>query len=318
MTDGNQASLISVIVCTYNRADVLARMLDSFIAQPGLARVPHELIVVDNNSTDHTHRVLERFQSTSRLRVFLETRQGLSHARNRGVAEARGDIVAFLDDDVLVQADWIERLHDCFAATGADVVGGRATLLHERTPPSWLGPHFRRALSEVDLGPQRRELTSGRRLYGLNLAFRKTTLVAAGGFDTCLGRTGAALLAGEETIIIARIVESGGRIVYDPFTRVQHLIDRRRLAWRYFERQSWGAGLSAGLADLPGTRLEQFRRVGQSLLLLAIAAIGLVCATVRGHSAYEWRLSKSRFVRASALTLVRLKRLRGGAGVAAP
>jgi glycosyltransferase involved in cell wall biosynthesis len=301
--------MISVIVCTYNRADVLARMLDRFVAQPGLARIPYELIVVDNNSTDHTRRVLERLESRVRLRVFLETRQGLSHARNRGVAEARGDIVAFLDDDVLVQTDWIERLDDCLAATGADVVGGRAGLLFDRTPPPWLGPHFRRALSEVDLGPQRRELESGRRLYGLNLAFRKAALVAAGGFDTSLGRTGAALLAGEETVVIARIVESGGRVVYDPFTRVGHLIDRQRLAWKYFERQSWGAGLSAGLADGPSTRLEQLRRVRESLALLAIAAIRLVCATARGHSAYEWRLSKSRFLRSSALSLMRLKRL---------
>ncbi|MBN1510691.1 MAG: glycosyltransferase [Phycisphaerae bacterium] len=309
MRDGRHEYVISVIVCTYNRADVLARMLGSFVAQPGLARVPYELIVIDNNSTDHTHRILERFSPAVRLRTFLETRQGLSHARNRGLKEAGGDVVAFLDDDVLVQADWIERLHDCFAATGADVVGGRATLLYERTPPAWLGPYFRRALSEVDLGPERRCLDSGRRLYGLNLAFRRTALIAAGGFNPALGRTGADLLCGEETAVIRRIVESGGAVVYDPFTVVAHCIDRGRLAWSYFERQSVGAGRSDALADPPGSVLQRLRYACESCHALWNEAVRLACATAFGKTSYEWRMAKSRFLRTATLLLCRIRRI---------
>ncbi len=301
--------MISVIVCTYNRADVLARMLDSFVAQPGLARVPHELIVVDNNSTDHTQLVLQQFESRASLRLLRETRQGLSHARNRGLADARGDIVAFLDDDVLVQADWIERLQDCFAATRADVVGGRATLRFERTPPSWLGPYFRRALSEVDLGPERRILDSGRRLYGLNLAFRRAALIAAGGFNPALGRAGTDLLCGEETAVIGRIVESGGTVVYDPFAVVAHCIDRRRLAWSYFERQSIGAGRSDALADPPGAVWERVRHVAESCRVLWKEAVRLACATALGKTSYEWRMAKSRFLRAAALFFSRIRRM---------
>jgi glycosyltransferase involved in cell wall biosynthesis len=111
--------MISVIVCTYNRARTLHLMLESFFAQQDLNRLNHELIVVDNNSTDDTGQATEAFSNHPGFSYVLEGRQGLSFARNRGIAEAAGDFVSFLDDDVIVDPRWLANLQKCLDETNA-------------------------------------------------------------------------------------------------------------------------------------------------------------------------------------------------------
>ncbi len=139
--------MISAVVCAYNRASILRRMLESFFQQNYLNEIEYELIVVDNNSSDGTRRVVGEYLEHPQCRYIFEERQGLSVARNRGGAEGKGDIVAFLDDDVIVDKDWLKRLQECFEETKADVVGGRVYLIVEKEPPKWLGPEFRMFLS---------------------------------------------------------------------------------------------------------------------------------------------------------------------------
>jgi len=106
--------MISVIVCTYNRASYLQKTLTSFFEQTCLGAVDHELLVIDNNSSDDTPQVVEEFKARPGARYIFERRQGLCCARNRGVAESRGEIVAFLDDDVIVDKNWLASLRKCF------------------------------------------------------------------------------------------------------------------------------------------------------------------------------------------------------------
>ena len=239
---------LSVVICTYNRSAMLVRTLKSFFEQKELENAPFELIVVDNNSTDDTRRVVEGFGPRPSLRYTFEPRQGLSAARNRGIQESRGRFVAFLDDDVIVDAHWLTNLRRAFAETNAAVVGGRSYLAFDTPPPDWLGPEFRTLLSEADLGSARIDVPDGKGLFGLNLSFEKSALVGAGGFDEQLGRTGTALLGGEETAVMRRIAAAGGRIVYAPGVVVGHIIDGPRLRWDYFERLAVGMGRSLALA----------------------------------------------------------------------
>ncbi|MGD2111273.1 MAG: glycosyltransferase [Phycisphaerae bacterium] len=238
--------MISAIMCTYNRSDTLRRALDSFLAQTCLDEVEHELIVVDNNSTDDTAEVVNTAVARdSRVRYVFEEEQGLSAARNRGVRESRGDIVAFLDDDVILDQRWLANLETSFAETEAAVVGGRAYLILEGETPEWLDARFRTYLSEVELGPTRCEVPNGQGLFGLNLSFRKDELSRAGAFDPALGRKGSGLLAGEETAIVKSIAARGGLIIYEPTAVVGHIIAPERLEWSYFVKVASSLGVSA-------------------------------------------------------------------------
>src|SRR5262245_46593013 len=148
-----QAIMISVVVCTYNRCRTLDRMLGSFFAQDGIDPSDHELIVVDNNSSDETRATAIKYADRPGFRYVHEAEQGLSAARNRGIREAVGRVIAFLDDDVLVGSGWLKALEACYQETSATVVAGKAELLLDGTQPEWLGPFFRSLMSEVAFGP---------------------------------------------------------------------------------------------------------------------------------------------------------------------
>jgi len=203
------------------------------------------------------------------------------------VAEARGEIVAFLDDDVIVDANWLLRLRECFDQTDADVVGGRSYLITAKKPPNWLGPAFRRQLAEVNLGNVRKTLGPGEEVYGLNLAFRKAVLQEYGGFQENIGRLGNNLLCGEETVLIARISNGGGKVYYEPAALVGHLIAPERLTWQYMRRCNLGTGVSYARCEPPGSLLLRCRRVFLGLGNVCLRALQLLCKSICGCSAYE-------------------------------
>ena len=103
---------ISVILCTYNRCQSLAKTLESIAVSVLPESVEWEVVVVDNNSKDQTREVIEDFcrRNAGRFRYIHESQQGLSHARNAGIREARGEILAFTDDDIIVDNKWLHTL----------------------------------------------------------------------------------------------------------------------------------------------------------------------------------------------------------------
>ena len=122
--------LISIIVPTYNRAEMLKLALQSLVCQNGNGKWSYEIIVVDNASTDHTRRIYDEIYKEHPLlfRYVREERKGIAAATNRGVKEALGEWLAFFDDDELAEADWLERLYEVAIQTGASIVGGRYNL----------------------------------------------------------------------------------------------------------------------------------------------------------------------------------------------
>lgn len=288
--------MISVVICTYNRVDVLARTLESFAAQEGLGRVDHELLVVDNNSTDGTRQVVDGAGGLHGARHVFEPVQGLSAARNRAVRESRGDTIAFLDDDVIVDAQWLLRLAACIDETGAVVVGGRSYLVFDGAAPAWLGPAFRVQLSEVDLGEERLRLTldNAHRIAGLNLAFRADRLRALGGFDEALGRKGAGLMAGEETSLVRQLVEAGEPVVYEPSVVVGHIIAPERLEWVYFRRLAYSLGKTAARREARRSRVAQFASAVRFTFRALVQAPRLTWRCFFAEGAYQRHLAKSR------------------------
>jgi glycosyltransferase involved in cell wall biosynthesis len=227
-------------------------MLESFFSQQDLTRLAYEIIVVDNNSTDDTSKVVMEFLSKPGFCYISEFRQGLSFARNRGIAEATGDFVSFLDDDVIVDSRWLANLQKCLDETHADAVGGKVELNFQTPPPAWLGPLFRMHLAELDLAPTRLVGLDRSGYSGCNITFRKQTLRDMGGFNEKLGRTGAQLECLEETVVLYRIKLAGGKLVYDPAVRLEHLVGPERMTWSYFKRLSLGQGISLARLEIEG------------------------------------------------------------------
>jgi glycosyltransferase involved in cell wall biosynthesis len=301
--------VISIIVCTYNRAPVLRRMLDSFFKQEYLSDVDYEIVIVDNNSRDETKLVVAEYLHNQACRYVFEQKQGLSAARNRGVSESKGDIVAFLDDDVIVDKCWLKKLEECYQHTNADVVGGRAYLIMGNEPPDWLGPVFRVFLSEVDFGDDRQFRKTGEGLWGLNLSFRRSALDYAGKFDENLGRVGAQLIGSEETALLEKLSAQNKLIVYEPKAIVGHIIGSDRLKWDYFLKLAVGIGKTNDLIEGKCGIFWQLLRVLRSLLDYGIS-IGKVINSNFFHSSnYEKRLAKWKKESQKSYLIARWKRL---------
>ena len=232
---------VTVVVATYNRADLLSGTLAALASQEVSYGAKWEILVVDNNSQDQTKLVAESFARTTAvpLRYVFEPQQGLSVARNRGVEEAGGSVIAFTDDDVLPPPDWVESVLKAFAKWDADGVGGRILPLWQTLPPRWImrDRHLLSRLALMDCDESRvltLPLGEQPQVWGANMAFRRELFSEIGMFDPGRGMKGKKLARGEEVDLIRRALERGSRIVYDPSIRVFHRIGRDRLRRRYF------------------------------------------------------------------------------------
>lgn len=276
---------ISVVICTHNRARYLAGSLGS-LARQTLPSAHFEVIFVDNASTDESATCAARLANDlPQLRILSEPTLGLSHARNAGWRAARGDVVAFLDDDAVAAPDWLEVLLDTFQRHGERVaiIGGRVDPLWEAPPPDWLQPPIWSVLSLLDLAPT--EVVVGDRQYvvGANLAMRRSVLQAVGGFRADLGRRGDALLSNEEVELRRRIEALGFITLYTPHAKVSHSIPASRMTRSWLRTRHYWQGVSdavmegeAGGAHQPSgvvrRRLRQLRGAA-ALLSEALRAL---------------------------------------------
>lgn len=243
---------VSVVFCTYNRCAMLQEALNSFLQVPVPQGVPVEVLVVDNGSDDATRDVVARLAcpSGTTLRYAYEPARGLSNARNRGLREASGAILAFVDDDVLFDAGWLGALVRAFDANpGAGCLGGRTRLAFETQAPRWLTPYLSSVYGVGVNDDEARPMRFPEHPYGLNMAFRRWVFDRVGDFSTKLGRVGATLLSGEETELFARVHEAGIDTIYSPDVVVWHRVpqSRARLSW-LLRRHYWG-GVSRAVTD---------------------------------------------------------------------
>jgi glycosyltransferase involved in cell wall biosynthesis len=205
----------TVLVCTYNRAPQLRQTLEALRTMEAVPGCDVEITIVDNNSTDNTPAVVAEAGRNPGIRVTClpDPRQGKSYALNRGLADARGDIVALTDDDVLPPADWLGRIVANFRERDVTFVFGKVLPRWGRLPPPEL--LTRRAqqiwgpLAIVDYGdvatPYTKERTGQRLPIGANLAFARTALVRIGGWRTDLGKINNTLISGEDHEICMRL-----------------------------------------------------------------------------------------------------------------
>jgi glycosyltransferase involved in cell wall biosynthesis len=243
---------VSVVIGTYNRANLLGRTLTALQGQRTAPGLTWEVVVVDNNSSDDTRAVVRAASAAFPvpIRYVFEPRQGISHARNAGVHHAKGGIIAVTDDDCRPTPAWVQNVVDSLQRWDADALGGRILPEWSSPPPSWLATdrHLQTSIAmledenvrRVELGPWQRE--NGFRVWGANMAFRRSAFETAGGFDTSIGVRGKKKYSHEDIAFVRKIVEAGKVVVYDPVSTVHHWVGPERMRKSYFRRHSFYYG----------------------------------------------------------------------------
>jgi glycosyltransferase involved in cell wall biosynthesis len=245
-----ESIVVSVVVCTFNRAAFLRKCLASLLHQENPP--PFEIIVVDNNSTDETVNIVEaaRQETTIPFQYIFLQEMGLSRARNAGIHAARGALVAFLDDDAIADAQWVQEIEKGFQlfpqAVGA---GGAVAGDYEIPKPAWLPADLLFAVSVSAMGNESRLMEAHEAALGCNMAFRRETFCERGDFLTNLGRTGLSLLAGEEVEFCFRLYKQSDSILYNPHMRIKHWVPKERLTKTYIRQRMFWNGRSIARAD---------------------------------------------------------------------
>ncbi|MEW6536571.1 MAG: glycosyltransferase family 2 protein [Candidatus Auribacterota bacterium] len=241
----NKKIRLSVIVCTYNRGQLIGDSLQSLVAQT-LDPALFEVIVIDNNSTDTTaERVQEFTGKYPHFHMIKEMEQGLSNARNRGWKEAKGEYVVYIDDDAKASPNWCERIlinYDTVTPTPV-VVGGQILPWHECEPPIWFHESFEKA-SCGDNAKFLQPPLAHTGFSGSNMCFKKSLFTSYGGFSTELGMIGNETRMGEETELFLKIFEHEPYFWYDPQLIVYHWVPSRKMLISYRMLRMYKVGYS--------------------------------------------------------------------------
>lgn len=238
-----RAPRVSVVLPTFRRPLLLRAALESIARSKGCSRDDVEVIIVDNNSRDTTPDVVAEIAQSFPfpLRYILESIQGVSVARNRGAAEARGDLIVFMDEDQQIDPGYLVRVPQSFAETQADCFGGWLGYVGVETFPAWLCTVVGR-VGQRDFGPRVRALGAQERLAGGNMIFTRVVFERYGGFRTDVGPNGKNTTYGEDIDIQDRIQAAGGQLFYDPALRQNHYLEPARMKRGYYLARAFQAG----------------------------------------------------------------------------
>ena len=240
----------SVVVCTRDRSALLAEACAT-ILEVEAPSGGWELVIIDNASTDDTRQVADSVRNLAPdlVRVVAEPTVGLSAARNRGIAEARGAVVAFIDDDAFPDRGWLEALVAALGEDGVACAGGPVEPLFEGELPSWFSGRYLPYLTVWDLGDSPVDLGYNEYPRGANMAFARSAFERFGTFSTHLGRKARSLLSCEETELCLRFERGGQRTVYVPAARVRHTTPAGRLTPEWMEQRFGAQGRSEAVID---------------------------------------------------------------------
>lgn len=237
---------ISVVVCTYNREDLLPGALTSLCEQT-LASSEYEILVVDNASTDDTKSIVQSFIAKfpeHSIRYIYEGRAGLAHARNIALDQAVGIYISYLDDDARAEPDWLKMTAEFIAGTQQSIhcLGGPILPFYTDIKPIW----FRDDYETFSWGVEPRMLRMGESFYGSNMIWRKSMLQSLGGFDSQYGVKSELLSVGEEVASFRKLwqTEEQPWLLYLPFLMVRHWVPAYKMSVRYRLKRSFVLGQS--------------------------------------------------------------------------
>ena len=234
--------MISVILCTYNRDKYIYNVLKS-VAENDFPHSQYEIVLVNNNSTDTTESECQRFMADYpdiRFRYCVEKSQGLSYARNCGIRQSEGDLLVYVDDDATVNKEYLGTYARFFAEhPDAVAAGGPILPVYETQEPAWT-THYTR------------QLITGKRVFD-----------TIGLFNVELGRKGNSLIGAEEKDLFDKMTTNGMHFYYLPTAILYHIIPPHKLTQDYFDRLTYGIGVSERYRTLQISRKKYLNRLAK-------------------------------------------------------
>lgn len=233
--------MISVVICSCSMRKTIIDAIQSVLTSSKKTSTKVEIIVVDNSRFNTLEAVVAPFFPI--VRYVKESRQGISYARNKGIKEAKGDIIAFVDDDAFVDENWIKTIEETLSNTSYIACGGKVKPIFDRELPSWIKKYdlvgkCNGIFVSHDLGDLKKEYDrSGALAFTTNFAFKKECFIKYGGFNTFL-------TISEDTDIAERLLSEGEKIFYCPDMVVFHRTSMSRFKKSYFIKWYYVAGLS--------------------------------------------------------------------------
>ncbi len=297
---GPARPFITVAICTRNRASVLGQAIESVLRQLG---DDTDLLIVDNASTDATASVVKDFARVHpAIRVVVHPDLGISHARNRALREAAGQVVLFLDDDAVARVGWVEVYRRFFRNSPSPrvaAVGGRVFPRYEKSAPAWLSPKD----NLLDRGERTEPFDAGGAPWACNMAVMRAPALRCGGFNPMLGRKGRSLMSAEETDLCHRLRQAGHEVWWLPQAEIDHRVAAERVTVSCMLRMMFCLGRSSALIRLDympgfwrrfGFRLGRLLLTGPQLAVYLVAGVFvLACGQVAGGVRLLFRAART-------------------------
>lgn len=246
---------IDIIISTFNRANSLKRTLLSLEEMKWPSGYEYSVIAADNNSTDETRELVEGLAKRLpyKLRYCQESKPGKAHAMTKGLNLSKADIAAFIDDDVTLDANWMDVVIKNFQDKRISGLTGKIIPVYTLPKPTWYSDQLSIVLGSVDLMPERKET---RFATGANMAFRRTVLETVGFTGELNG------LVNEDTLLSHKVNKQNFKIMYDPSLIVYHHFQEEKFNREYFRQYYWNSGRTIAFVSQQSDQQEKKKIFG--------------------------------------------------------
>jgi len=269
--------ILSIVICSYNRASYINGALDSLYHQSaGLDNF--EAIIVDNNSTDNTAEVFKQWRSSHANGSFTyltESKQGASFARNTGANSAKGQWLCFMDDDAIANEVYVENIIKHIKTTPEAIgFGGRIIPKYIPSEPEWMSYYVSSLVGNFDYAPTACAFENGKYPLESNMIVKKDIYDSIGGFNTQLpGVVGTLRIGGEGKELFYKLLAQGHTIYYDPAICVHHVVEVKKLTPEYMYRVASGIGRGEKTRTLSISKGSYFKKIMEYLFKLGAAFV---------------------------------------------
>jgi len=279
--------IISVVICSYNRADYIVNAVASLYRQT-LDKAAFEVFVVDNNSIDNTQELVENFIEQHphfQCYYLTESRQGASFARNTGAAFSKGRLLCFMDDDAEAEPYFLERIVTFFNTHGdAAGLGGRIIPKYIPEEPRWMSHYVSSLVGNFDYSKTIEVFKPGKFPLESNMTVLKSSFDAIGGFNTALpGVVGTLRIGGEGKDFFLRLQAQGLKIYYDPEVVVHHVVEVKKLTPHYMYRVASGIGRGERVRTKANSPWAFYKKILEYLFKFIGSIVLGIIYTIKGR-----------------------------------